>query len=221
MHPLSSRLAASAAPRRRATLAGYLTGNASNSSPTVTKPTEAIQNDVLVVAIMSTDTGKSWTNASSFNEICDTGVGASIMVAHKICGASEPASWGFTSGAGGNSSWISLAFRGLDGNDFSVKASGTPVKSSGTGAVTLTLSSVTVAGIVPLLLAIVGNDSRITSGEAMGGGMTQLAKADYSNRPYLAAFSQDAEPGASSTRAWTATFGGTQYFGGLLFNIGR
>lgn len=70
---------------------------ATGSSLIINKPTGTQQND-LMIAFMTTDSGTStWTGDTSWTEIADQGTVPNIRIAYKVAGASEGSSYTFTS----------------------------------------------------------------------------------------------------------------------------
>jgi hypothetical protein len=69
------------------------------ASITINKPTGTVENNILIALITSNNTsGVSWTTPAGWTEVSDTGRG---LIAYKTAGASEGASYTFTSNDSG------------------------------------------------------------------------------------------------------------------------
>lgn len=76
--------------------------NSSNSSSLViSKPTGTREGD-LMLALMNSESAITWTGDTGWTEVADQGVAPSTRVAYKVAGASEGASYTFTSSSSTN-----------------------------------------------------------------------------------------------------------------------
>jgi hypothetical protein len=82
----------------------------SGSSLTIDKPSGTEEGD-LMVAVMATPVNSTWTGASEWTEVADQGSSPSLRIAYKVAGASEGASYTFTSSASSTSSGCILTYR--------------------------------------------------------------------------------------------------------------
>jgi hypothetical protein len=165
----------------------------------INKPT-GVQEGDLMVAVMATDSSVTWTGDTSWTEVSDTGNRTGLRIAWKRAGASEGASYTFTSSSSRRLSGVILAYRnatfGTMGTvqDYSTAPSGN----------IMVAPSITVADPGSRLLAAYAN--RISSTTyTTPSGMTSRAVDANATAPSWHVFDQEVGAGASGTRSSTAS----------------
>ena len=132
------------------TFIGVEQSTTSTSSLVVNKPTGTAQGD-LMVAILFTTNGASWTQPSGWTEVADTG---NIAVAYKVAGASEGSSYTFTAGKTGTQAGIIVTYRNAVYDTV-----GTVIASTSSP---LSIPAITLSANASTVLAFVGATSTST-----------------------------------------------------------
>jgi len=180
----------------------------SASTLTINKPTGTLEGD-LMVAVVNNSSNCSWTGDTGWTEVADQGSSPSTRIAYKVAGASEGASYVFTSSANGTSSGTIVTYRNA-----AYDAVGTITSSANP----LVLSSVTASVAFSRILATVArNATSITiTGPAT---MQQIAIDNDATDPSRLVEQDDtlSPAGASGTRSFTV--GSTSNVSGALVAI--
>lgn len=162
------------------------------------KPAGTVAGDILVAIMGGSNTGAAitWTGGTGFTEPADQGASPNLRVAYLVAGASEPATYTFTSSAATNSSVHILRFsNGL------FDAAGSIVATAADGA--LAATGITSAGgcVIASFLSRLGASTHSTP-----SGMTLVAQTNAGGNQMLSTFAQQVPAGATGTR--TCTIGG-------------
>lgn len=165
------------------------------ASLVLTLPTGTQEGDLLL-AIMGADGGSStWSNVDGWTELVDQGASPDLSIAWKSVGASEPASWTFTS---------SSASRRLGGGVIAFRGGAIDQ----TGSVASSSDLVTATAITPtanysLLLAVALTNSSSRTFTTLSP-MTSILSESDANGPSYAVFSQAAPAADSGSRTMNA-----------------
>lgn len=178
-------------------LVGYATGTAIlSSSLIINKPGGTIEND-LMIAIVESVNGQTWTGASGWTEVLDQAVGNGLRVAYKVAGASEGSSYTFTSSANDYIVGLILTYHG-----FTYDTIGSAATRSGDGA--LSVPAITSAGGI-VLVAVATSDLGGTHSTPTGTVLVATVKMTGSE-PHISVFAKAVYSG--STGASSSTIGG-------------
>lgn len=161
-------------------------GNSTNTSLTINKPTGVVAGDVMIVNIGQRNNGTTaptcagWTAISSGAIDGGTTLGALL---YKVAGASEPASYTFTLGAGANNNEGTIvAFSGVDvtGTPFDV-APGSLSVSGGNGSTATATGITTVSANAAVIMFAQVNDNQSmgTWSTTSPGALTELYEDQY------------------------------------------
>lgn len=178
-------------------LIGYATATANlSTSLIINKPGGTIEND-LIVAVLESVNGQTWTGASGWTEVLDQAVGNGIRVAYKVAGASEGANYTFTSSGSDYLVGIILTYRG-----FTYDTIGSAATRSGDGA--LSVPAITSAGGI-VLVAVATSDVGGTHSTPTGTSLIATVK-NTGFEPHISVFAKAVYSG--STGAISSTIGG-------------
>lgn len=168
------------------------TQNAVNgTSLVINKPTGTAEGD-LMVAIMAIPTASTWTGDTDWTEVADQGANPSLRIAYKVAGASEGASYTFTSSASSTGSGCILTYR--------YAAYDTIGASFVTAANPLTPTAITTALSQSILIAAaVRGAASITLGTPPG--MTARVTDNDATSPSYIALTQPVPKGSTGTRS--------------------
>lgn len=136
----------------------------SGTALVINKPAGTADGD-LMIAVMTSTSGETWTGDTGWTEIADQGAVPSIRIAYKYAGASEPSSYTFTSSVGGVLSGCIVSYR--------YATYDTIAGSFTTAANPLILNSITPSASQSLLIAI---GARAAASSTLGTPISMTAR---------------------------------------------
>jgi hypothetical protein len=189
--------------------------NTASSTLTINKPSGVVEGDLLVAITafgsLTDSNNATWTGDTGWTEAYDQGANPNIRVAWKVAGASEPASYTFTTSlTSGGHGGVVLAFRGA-----AFDVCGTAVVAASGGNVTA--SAITVSEANSILLGFWFEYANIAS-FSTPSGMTLLLDGSGSAAPDFDTFYQNVDAGSSGTKT-SGPGAGTRNVGGILLSI--
>jgi hypothetical protein len=182
----------------------------STTTLAIDKPAGTASGDVLLAVLCSSTDSVTFTGASGWTEIYDSGGAPSLRLARLTAGGSEPSSYTFTASSSVALVGQIICLRGLQ---FDTAGA---AMSTLTGDGNLVIGGITAAGGL-LIAAAVSNQTATNIAHSTPSGMVRIATTTipFVEQPGLSTFFQNIAAGATGTRT-TAVTGGTVESGGIL-----
>jgi hypothetical protein len=165
-----------------------------SSTLSINKPAGAVQGDLMVAAMFS-DGNMSWSGDTSWTEVLDSGTNPSPRVAYKVAGASEPASYSFTSTTSTRIlAGVILLFRNCRWDTIGT------ISTSAPGS-TQTAPQITVAANKSILIAtLITSSPNVTWSSQSAGLVSATSNSDAAVPSFALYVDTDYPAGASGTK---------------------
>lgn len=146
-------------------ISGTIVGSTSNflttagTSLSLTKPTDVIQNDILVMSIYDNGSSSRTMSSTGWTKVYSRSGSGNLSIFYKTAGASEASSYTVTSSAGANLAGIITAFRGYQWDTIGT--------ANTTGSTSMTSNAITVGADNSWLLAVAASQSTTAISEPL------------------------------------------------------